>query len=344
MLAELLLLRTPTAAVVSPKQAAQLILAGRAPADLRVSGHLKLAGMEVRSLPDGLEASSLDLSGCSALRELPTRLRVRRINLSGCTGLERLPDGFACYEMEMRETSIDRLPDDLRVEYRLDLSGSRRLSALPRGVRTGVLILHDCTWLTALPEGLDVSFLDLAGCERLTYWPPSAAVKLGCLNVRGCRGLTALPNGLSNLAWLDLADSGINVLPPALEAVPLRWRGVSVDERIAFHPETIITREVLYEQNAEKRRVLLERMGYERFMRQAHADVLDRDVDPGGARQLLRVALGEDEPLVCVSVRCPSTGRQYVNRVPPATRTCRQAAAWIAGFDDPNDYHPLKET
>ena len=39
-----------------------------------------------------------------------------------------------------------------------------------------------------------------------------------------------------------------------------------------------------------------------------------------------------------------STGRQYALRVPPAMRTCRQAAAWTAGFTDPADYNPLVET
>jgi hypothetical protein len=92
------------------------------------------------------------------------------------------------------------------------------------------------------------------------------------------------------------------------------------------------------------RRVLLERMGYERFLREAEADVLDEDADAGGPRRLLRVALGDDEPLVCLAVRDPSTGRQYLLRVPPNMRSCHQAAAWIAGFDDPDDYHPVVET
>ena len=81
-----------------------------------------------------------------------------------------------------------------------------------------------------------------------------------------------------------------------------------------------------------------------RFLEEAHAEVLDRDRDPGGERQLLRVPLPGDEPLVCVSVFCPSTSRQYVLRVPPTTKTCRQGVAWMAGFDNPDDYRPLVET
>ncbi|HEX7380479.1 MAG TPA: hypothetical protein VF278_25420 [Pirellulales bacterium] len=45
-----------------------------------------------------------------------------------------------------------------------------------------------------------------------------------------------------------------------------------------------------------------------------------------------------------VVVRCPSTGQQYVLRVPPNMRTCRQAIAWTAGFDDAEKYQPLLET
>jgi hypothetical protein len=32
-----------------------------------------------------------------------------------------------------------------------------------------------------------------------------------------------------------------------------------------------------------------------------------------------------------------------VLRVPPWTRTCREAAAWIAGFEDPDEYQPVIE-
>jgi len=40
----------------------------------------------------------------------------------------------------------------------------------------------------------------------------------------------------------------------------------------------------------------------------------------------------------------PSTGRQSVLRVPPDMETCQQAAAWVAGFDDPKNYRPQVET
>ncbi len=68
------------------------------------------------------------------------------------------------------------------------------------------------------------------------------------------------------------------------------------------------------------------------------------DADAGGKRTLLRVPLVNDEPLVCVSVFCPSTARQYLIRVPPDTLTCRQAIAWTASFENADDYRPTVET
>src|SRR5579859_647111 len=125
-------------------------------------------------------------------------------------------------------------------------------------------------------------------------------------------------------------------------ATALAWR---CNQRThCFHPETFSAQEVLNERNTEVRRVLFERVGYETFMEQAHAEVLDQDQDPGGTRRLLRVPLTGDEPLVCLGVYCPSTGRQYLLRVPPTMCSCHQAAAWIAGFDDPDQYRPLDET
>jgi hypothetical protein len=156
-----------------------------------------------------------------------------------------------------------------------------------------------------------------------------------------------LPANLVVTGWLDLGHSGLkdeSALPPGLLRAQLRWAGVNVDRRIAFHPETIHVDEVLEEGNSERRRMLLDRYGYGRFIQDAQAEILDRDTDPGGERQLLRVKWEGDEDLVAMSCFCPSTGRQYIIRVPPTTPTCHNAAAWIAGFDDPKDYHPVMET
>ena len=117
-----------------------------------------------------------------------------------------------------------------------------------------------------------------------------------------------------------------------------------INERIAFHPERITVNEILSAANAELRRVLLERVGLDRFLSEAGAEVLDQDRDAGGERRLLRVPMSGDEDLVCVLVHCPSTSRRYILRVPPTMKTCHQAIAWTAGFENPDDYSPLVET
>lgn len=337
-----------TGRVLSPAEARTLILAGGVPGPLVVNGPLDLAGTPVRRLPDGLSCTVLDLRGCHAL--------------------EALPRGLVCDELVAADLRVEEVPP-LHVRFRLTLDGNPRLARLPENLRVGALSVRDCPALPALPEGLDVNFLDVSGCVGLRAFPARGRVRFGhlrargCVNlaalpawlgvvagldVAGCSDLTSLPAGLRVGAWLDLADCGLvgggEAALPANFTGALRWRGVRVEPRVVYAPETITAAEVLATENVELRRVKMERMGYERFLADVDARVLDADRDPGGERRLLRVPLPGDEDLVALAVICPSTGRRYVLRVPPATRTCRQAAAWIAGFDDAGAYSPLAET
>lgn len=267
--------------------------------------------------------------------------------------------------LDLSGSNIEELPAGIEVQFRLNLHGCHHLRRLPQGLRVGSLDVSDCPALESLPEGINVSFLDISDCLQLEQWPTTGSLRVGRLRARNCLGfrqlppwlgrlsqldlagctpIAELPEGLEVTSWIDLADTSIRRLPESLSGVGLRWRGVMIDERIAFRPEEITAEEVLSEQNAELRRVKLERMGFERFLSESDPEVLDCDKDPGGERKLYRVELDEDEPLVCVSVNCPSTGRHYLLRVPPETTSCHQAIAWTAGFDNPSDYQPLIET
>jgi hypothetical protein len=289
-----------------------------------------------------------------------------QIDLSDSEDLVTLPKGLSATSLILSNCpKLVSLPPDLSVRFDLVLDHCESLDYLPANLKVGSLSLQGCTALESLPEGLSTYFLNLSECTNLKHWPQKAALRFGNLIARNCIHLTSLPEWLGTLSnldlrgcvnihslpdnlvvksWLDVAGTGIRALPGGCQRSQLRWRGIPVDQRIVFQPESITVDEILNETNIELRRVKLERMGYERFIAVAEAEILDQDQDPGGERRLLRIEMPDEEPLVCISVRCPSTGRQYVIRVPPDMTSCRQAAAWIAGFDDPDDYHPLVET
>ena len=60
--------------------------------------------------------------------------------------------------------------------------------------------------------------------------------------------------------------------------------------------------------NVQRRRTLLERIVFSVCLADVGGLSIDRDRDTGGERQLVRVPFDDDEPLVAVLVRCPSTG------------------------------------
>ena len=156
--------------------------------------------------------------------------------------------------------------------------------------------------------------------------------------------ISALPDNLQFAGYLGIGETQITNLPPGFKDAELYWNNVRINEQIAFHPETLTADDVLNEPNVEVRRVMIERMGLEHFLTITNPTEHDHDTDPGGERRLLEIDMDDDEPVVVLSVHDPSTKRQYFLRVPPDMQTCHQAAAWIAGFDDPNDYRPLMET
>jgi hypothetical protein len=45
-------------------------------------------------------------------------------------------------------------------------------------------------------------------------------------------------------SWIDIGGSGLTALPLHLAGVRLRWRGLPIDERVAFGPE-MLSREEL---------------------------------------------------------------------------------------------------
>jgi hypothetical protein len=321
-------------------------------------------------LPPGGQASPANprlrvIAASPSVTALPSVGGARRVIAKDCPALSELPASLDLLELDLSRSGIVELPPGIRVAFRLDLTGCQRLTKLPDDLTVGTLIVRDCFALERLPERLSCSFLDLSGCSNITELPGSLQVRGGRLRAAGLRRVQRLPSGLGPLAqldvsgcealrelpddldvrsWVDVAGSGLTALGRRSAQAALRWRGVRIDERIAFRPHELTAAEALAETNAERRRVLIERIGFAKFFAAAGAQVLDRDRDAGGPRELVTVDLAGDEKIVCLSVSCPSTGRKYLLRVPPGTPTCSRAAAWLAGFDDPSAYQPSLET
>jgi hypothetical protein len=348
----------------TPEAAVEALMNGTAPDGMQVFGHLDLSVRQEEQNRN--RRGTLRTLGADKPITLPRDMTVTHLSLNGCTWLAQLPAGLTCEHLEVRNTKLGSLPADLRVRYKLDLRGCIHLETLPNELRVTVLDVSGCVRLAALPDGLTAEFLVLTGCINLQRWPAHGRIEIGnimardchqlpnlptwitqlsILQLRSCSNITALHDGLRVSNWLEVADTQIRELPPSLQGTRLLWKGIHVDERIAFRPETITSDEILAEVNAERRRILTERMGFDKFVQGADANVIHQDTERNGdQRQLLRVPMDGDEDLVVLSVNCPSTGRHYMLRVPPTTRTCHQAAAWIAGFDNPDDYRPIMET
>lgn len=309
--------------------------------ELRLTSCVKLT-----SMPGDLRVNTLDVFDCPALGQLPQTLHATSVSLSACSALTALPETFVVSEALnlFNCVNLKRLPDDLET-LRINIANCRGLTALPPRLRSLYINMSGCTGITRWddPEVTALRQLSARGCVNLESLPPNLR-QIDELDIGGCSQLTHLPEELRVTRWIDVGESGVRRLPASARGVQVRWNGVNVTGQVAFHPETLTARQALSEENAEVRRVMLERIGPERFVAEARPLVLDADTDRGGERRLLRVEIPGDEPLVALQVRDPSTGRQYMLRVPPDMTRCRHAAAWIAGFDNPDDYQPVLET
>jgi len=120
--------------------------------------------------------------------------------------------------------------------------------------------------------------------------------------------------------------------------------GVRVARRVVEQPDTITVAEIEAEQNAEVRRVMVERYGQARYLMDAGAKAIGTD-DYG---TLYRKELSGDEPILMVKVvnstaEPDGTFKDYFLRVPPTIKTAREAVAWTFG-KTADEYAPLVET
>jgi hypothetical protein len=116
--------------------------------------------------------------------------------------------------------------------------------------------------------------------------------------------------------------------------------GVQVPRQVVEAPETLTVAQIQSEWNVELRRVMLERFGTERYLRESWSRF--RGKDEYGT--LWESPVPHDEPLVMVEVgnatpEPDGTFKTYFLRVPPSMRTPREAIAWTFGMAE-GEYAP----
>lgn len=141
------------------------------------------------------------------------------------------------------------------------------------------------------------------------------------------------------IAWADGAEA-------------YAWHGVPVEPWVIREPEQITVDAIDGERNVETRRVLVERFGEERLIREGGAELISEDA----AGRLWRRGFGgpgpawvrREEPVVMVEVQnatpeADGTRRTYFLRVPPDMRSARAAVAWTFGLRE-WEYRPAAES
>lgn len=119
------------------------------------------------------------------------------------------------------------------------------------------------------------------------------------------------------------------------------WRGVNVPAYIVLSPEEITVAKIRAERNAEIRRVMVERYGYKRFMKDSGARKIAEDrygtlwQNSIDSLTMVEVVNGTKEP--------DGTFKHYWLRVPPTMRTPTEAVAWTYGLR-PEQYKPKVRT
>lgn len=130
------------------------------------------------------------------------------------------------------------------------------------------------------------------------------------------------------------------------------WHGVEVPKHVITDPTLITISEIMEQSNQEVRRVMIVRMGQERFLEESQAELVHQD----SFGKLWRIQVAEQDTWMGVEVinKTPEpdgSHKHYVLRVPiesdledgkPMT-TAHQAVAWTFG-KTPETYQPDVET
>lgn len=159
----------------------------------------------------------------------------------------------------------------------------------------------------------------------------------------GCSCPSPWEEGLDTANWFELNDE-IKFNSEDGHYISDDWKEIlskTVDNiYLAIKsPDKLDVQKILQEENVEVRRVLIEKLGNDKFIKRVNPEILDES-ETG---RLLKVELKGDEDMVLLEVKDASSPRKYLLRVPPSMKTALQAKAWTFGMET-KDFILEKET
>lgn len=340
------------------------------PDNLDLHGDLILISCpKLESLPANLKVHNLTVIDCG-ITALPTGLSVKgRVRLQRCRDLVDISVLSLAQERWMRTLILQECPkvvlpkwlsvrgtlildklmhEEIHTQFRcrlLQFKNMSRLKAVTTPFHVEELVtFRNCPALRALPtQGGSIDQLELIDCTAITTLPSKFNVKW-TIDLTGCTRFTAFPADMVFEGNLNVSETALTALPSGMKQCRVVWRGHHIPQRYYFEFDQVEPLEILREANAEVRRLVFEKMGAKTFFAGAPHRVLDQDRDPGGVRRLLSFQLSANRTLMFLHCFCPSTGREYFLGLPPYIKTCHQGAAWLAGFNNPDEYQPVQET
>jgi internalin A len=118
--------------------------------------------------------------------------------------------------------------------------------------------------------------------------------------------------------------------------------GVKLPEKYGkVHPDRWQAQWLLSEENAELRRLLIQRIGYDRICQELEATELDSWQE----YTLLSIEFDDDlddegnaKPMYLLKMACPSTGFIHALRVPPDLESAQEAIRWVNWGIDPEEF------
>jgi hypothetical protein len=110
--------------------------------------------------------------------------------------------------------------------------------------------------------------------------------------------------------------------------------GHIVTEQIVMSPETLTLKQIDDEQNAEVRRIMIQRYGVAKYLMETGAKIIDTDPGLGLEGSAMRGLIEDNHNNRWLIGSDGSTGREYHMPVPNTVNTCAEAHQAISGLNE----------